>query len=89
MENSADSDQTAPEELSDLGLQCLLRLICPNICSFLLCTNVLCVNGKYSHQILFINFHFLVQTFKLKYTVYKMKLKDTGIYASYYFPGYL
>ena len=39
-----------------------------------------CVNGKYSHQILFINFHFLVQTFKLKYTVYKMKLKDTGIY---------
>ena len=30
MVNSVDSDQTAPEEQSDLGLHCLLNHICPN-----------------------------------------------------------
>ena len=28
--NSADPDQTAPQELSDQGLLCLFRLFCPN-----------------------------------------------------------
>ena len=31
MENSADPDQTAPKEQSDLDLHCLLRPTCPNI----------------------------------------------------------
>ena len=30
MESSTGPDQTAPEEQSDLGLHCLLRLICLN-----------------------------------------------------------
>ena len=29
--NSADPGQTAPKELFDLGLHCLLRHICPNV----------------------------------------------------------
>ena len=32
--NRVDTDQTAPEEQSDLGLQCLLRPICPNISNY-------------------------------------------------------
>ena len=28
MANSVDPDQTAPKEQSDLGLHCLLRLLC-------------------------------------------------------------
>ena len=31
MANNEDPDQTAPQEQSDLGLQCLLSLISPNI----------------------------------------------------------
>ena len=30
MANSVDPGQTAPEEQSDLGLQCLFKTICPN-----------------------------------------------------------
>ena len=31
--NSADPDQTAPKEQSDLGLHCLLSISCPDILS--------------------------------------------------------
>ena len=30
MENSVDSDQSAPYQQSDLGLHCLLKHVCPN-----------------------------------------------------------
>ena len=39
--NRVDTDQTAPEEQSDLGLHCLLRPICPNISNYYGNTRVL------------------------------------------------
>ena len=30
--NSADPDQTASQEQSDLGLHCMLEYLCPKIC---------------------------------------------------------